>query len=100
MEPGGALDPACREEGQLADEQEVLGLIGQRETLLGRRSQRSVGTSLACRLAQKALMENGGGWTGSSVLTLDSELQSSHSNSHHPAPSPLSLTGLTDSSQN
>lgn len=50
-EPGGALAPARREEGQLASEQEVLGLIGQRETPLGHRSQRSVGTSLAHRLA-------------------------------------------------
>lgn len=58
-EPGGALAPACREEGQLASEQEVLGLIGQRETPLGHRSQRSVGTSLACRLVWGALMENG-----------------------------------------
>ncbi|KAG7518717.1 hypothetical protein JOB18_041987 [Solea senegalensis] len=58
-EPEGALAPACREEGQLASEQEVLGLIGQRETPLGRRSQRSVGTLLACRLAWGALMENG-----------------------------------------
>lgn len=74
-EPGGALAPACREEGQLAGEQEVLGLIGQRETPLGRRSQRSVGTSLARRLACGALMENGRGGAGSSVLTLDSELQ-------------------------
>ena len=63
-EPGGALAPACREEGQLAGEQEVLGLIGQRETPLGRRSQRSVGTSLARRLACGALMENGRGEPG------------------------------------
>lgn len=46
-EPGGALALARREEGQLAGEQEVLRLIGQRETPLGHRSQRSVGTSLA-----------------------------------------------------
>lgn len=73
-EPGGALAPACREEGQLASEQEVLGLIGQGETPLGRRSQRSVGTSLARRLACGALMENGGrrggGWEFSVDLRL------------------------------
>lgn len=63
-EPGGALAPACGEKGQLASEQEVLGLIGQGETPLGRRSQRSVGTSLARRLAWGALMENGGGGLG------------------------------------
>lgn len=45
-------------------------------------------------------MENGvGGEAGSSVLTLDSELQSSHGNSLRPTTSPLSLTGLTDSSK-
>lgn len=86
-EPGGALAPACREEGQLAGEQEVLGLIGQRETPLGRRSQRSVGTWLARRPAWGALMENGRG--GSSVLTLDYKLQSEHS----------SLRALTSGSQ-
>lgn len=45
-EPGGALAPAHREEGQLASEQEVLGLIRQRETPLGQRSQWPVGTWL------------------------------------------------------
>lgn len=70
-EPGGALALACREEGQLASEQEVLGLIGQRETPLGRRSQRSVGTTLAQRLACGALMENGrGDWEFSVDLRL------------------------------
>ncbi|CAB1456247.1 unnamed protein product [Pleuronectes platessa] len=44
-EPGGALAPARREGGQLAREQEVLGLIGQRETPLGHRSQREVASS-------------------------------------------------------
>ncbi|KAK5864569.1 hypothetical protein PBY51_015802 [Eleginops maclovinus] len=57
-EPGGALALACGDEGQLASEQEVLGLIGQRETPLGYRSQRSVGTSLARRPAWGALMES------------------------------------------
>ncbi|KAI4819174.1 hypothetical protein KUCAC02_004443 [Chaenocephalus aceratus] len=56
-EPGGALALAGGDEGQLAGEQEVLGLIGQRETPLGRRSQLSVGTSLAHRPAWGALME-------------------------------------------
>lgn len=59
-EPGGALALARREEGQLASEQEVLGLIRHRETPLGRRSQRPVGTWLAQRLACGALVENGG----------------------------------------
>lgn len=63
-EPGGALALAYREEGQLASEQEVPGLTGQKKTPLGRRSQRSVGTSLACRLAWGALMENGRGEPG------------------------------------
>lgn len=57
-EPGGALATACREEGQLVGKPEVLGLIGQRETPLGRRSQRSVGTVLARRFAWGAHMEN------------------------------------------
>lgn len=48
-EPGGALAPAHGEGGQLAGEQEVLGLIRQRETPLGQRSQRPVGTWLARR---------------------------------------------------
>lgn len=73
MEPGGALAVAHGEEGQLASEQEVLGLIRQGETPLGHRSQRSVGTSLALRLACGALMENRTG-----LLTLVSELESQH----------------------
>lgn len=71
-EPGGALALAHREEGQLASEQEVLGLIRHRETPLGQRSQRPVGTWLAQRLACGALVENG----GRGVLTLVSELES------------------------
>lgn len=59
-EPGGALALAHREEGQLASEQEVLGLIRQRETPLGRRSQRPMGTWLAQQPACGALVENGG----------------------------------------
>ncbi|KAK9518312.1 hypothetical protein VZT92_023622 [Zoarces viviparus] len=98
-EPGGALAPACREEGQLASEQEVLGLIGQRETPLGHRSQRSVGTWLARRPAWGALLESGRGGAGSSVLTLDSKLQSHHSGPPLPTTFSLSLTALTDGSQ-
>lgn len=64
-EPGGALALPCRKGGQLASKQEVLGLIGQRETPLGRRSQWSVGTLLAHRRAWGALVEMGGvGMTG------------------------------------
>lgn len=70
-EPGGALALAHREEGQLASEQEVLGLIRQRETPLGQRSHRPVGTWLAQRLACGTLVENGG-----RVLTFVSELES------------------------
>jgi len=71
-EPGGALALAGEDEGQLAGEQEVLGLIGQRETPLGRRSQLSVGTSLARRPAWGALMESvrGGSWEFSADLRL------------------------------
>lgn len=61
----------------MASEQEVLGLIRQRETPLGHRSQRSVGTSPARRLACGALMESGSGGrgAGTSALTFDSESQ-------------------------
>lgn len=97
-EPGGALALGFGEEGQLASEQEVLGLIRQRETPLGCGSQQSVGTSLACPLARGALMENGGEGAGSSVLTLDFELQSQHSGPLLTTTSSLSLTALTDGS--
>lgn len=70
-EPGGALALTHREGGQLASEQEVLGLIRQRETPLGQRSQRPVGTWLAQRLA----CGTGGKWRAG-VSTLVSELQS------------------------
>lgn len=98
-EPGGALAPACREEGQLAGEQEVLGLIGQRETPLGRRSQRSVGTSLARRLACGALMENGRG--GSREFSVDLRLRAAAERGRTllPTTSSPSPTALTDGSQ-
>lgn len=84
--PGGALAAAGGEEGQLAGEQEVLGLIGRgvggrkeglRATLLGRRSQRSAGTTLA-----EASWKRGSGCrgrvggAGTSLLTFGSETQS------------------------
>lgn len=70
-ESGGALAQSSREEGQLARQQEVLGLIGQRETPLGGRSQQSVGTLLARRLMYGALSENG---RGSSEFSVDLRL--------------------------
>lgn len=93
-ESGGALALTSREEGQLASKQEVLGLIGQRETPLGHRSQRSVGTLLARRLVCGALMENGrGSWEFSVDLRLQAAVttrQGSPSNQ---------ILALSDSSQ-